>query len=251
MILFYIIASTFIISLISFIGIFTLVLKEKALSNILLVLVALSAGSMLGGAFLHLLPEAIEISGDTSRTFLYLIAGFCVFFILEQFLHWHHCHKTKHNSDHTSKPLSYLILLSDGVHNLIDGLIIAAAFCVSPGLGIATCLAVVLHEIPQEFGDFGVLVYSGIKYIKALFYNFISGMTAILGGLVGYFLIGQTQIAMEFLLPFAAGHFIYIACSDLIPEIKHKDHLGKSILYFLVFIIGIGMMLGLKFFGVK
>ena len=250
MTIYYIIASTFIISLISFVGAFALVLKEKALDNILLVLVALSAGGLIGGAFLHLLPEAIKNAGNTGlAVFLYLIIGFCVFFIMEQFLRWHHCHKTEHSHDAHTKPLSYLILISDGIHNAIDGLVIAASFVASPALGIATCTAVVLHEIPQEFGDFGVLVYSGMKPKKALTYNFISGLTAILGGIAGYYLVESVSGSILFLIPFAAGNFIYIACSDLIPEIQYKDHLGHSLLYFFIFIIGISLMFLLRGIG--
>lgn len=249
MILMLIIASTFIISLISFIGALALVFNEKILNKILLVLVALSAGGLLGGAFLHLLPESIEKADGSISVYIYLIVGFCLFFILEQFLRWHHCHKTEHKKEYAKRPISYLILLSDGVHNFIDGLIIAASFIISLPLGIATSIAVVLHEIPQEFGDFGVLVYGGFKPKKALWFNFLSGSVAVAGGIVGFYLVGSIEQFAIFLLPFAAGNFIYIACSDLIPEIQHKDHLGRSLLYFLVFLVGIALMFGLRVMG--
>ncbi|PIR72347.1 MAG: ZIP family metal transporter [Candidatus Nealsonbacteria bacterium CG10_big_fil_rev_8_21_14_0_10_36_24] len=239
----YILISTFLISGISFVGVLTLVLKEKFLEKILLVLVAFSAGALIGGAFLHLLPEVIMEVGlkenQLVKIFLYLLSGFCFFFILEQFISWHHHHATRHPE---VKPFSYLILISDGIHNFIDGLIIAASFVVSLPLGLATTLAVALHEIPQEIGDFGVLIYGGFKKIKALFLNFLSGILAVIGGIVGFLISEKIGQSIIFLLPFAAGNFIYIASSDLIPEIKHKESFKKSIIYFFVFLLGIGLM---------
>jgi len=239
--LFYILVSTFLISLISFLGAITLFLKEKLLNKILLILVAFSAGSLFGGAFFHLIPEAIEKVGDEKvfNLFLYLILGFCIFFILENFIRWHHHHAKDHPE---INPFSYLILVSDGIHNFIDGLIIAASFVVAFPIGAVTVLAVALHEIPQEIGDFGVLVYGGFKKIKALFLNFLSAIFAIFGGIFGYLLSEKIGNSIIFLLPFAAGNFIYIAASDLLPEIKQK----VSWLYFFVFLLGIGIMLLIK-----
>ncbi|ODS38929.1 zinc/iron permease [Candidatus Altiarchaeales archaeon WOR_SM1_SCG] len=248
-VLLYILGSTFLISLIAFVGVLTLFLKEKLLNKILLVLVSLSAGALIGGAFLHLLPEAIlKVGADADailNIFLYLLLGFCIFFILEQFIRWHHHHGC-HGEECNIKPFSYLILISDGVHNFIDGLIIAGSFVINPSVGIVTTLAVALHEIPQELGDFGVLVYGGFDKTKALLLNFISALTAILGGIAGYFLSAWIEGSAVYLLPFAAGNFIYIAASDLIPEIKHRENLKKSLLHFVVFLCGIGLMLLIK-----
>jgi len=240
-ILFYILISTFLVSLISFLGAITLFLKEKLLNEILLILVAFSAGSLLGGAFFHLIPEAIERVGieEIFDVFLYLIFGFCTFFILENFLNWHHHHAMKHPE---IKSFSYLILISDTIHNFIDGLIIAGSFVVSFQIGVVTVLAVALHEIPHELGNFGVLVYGGFKKTKALFLNFISALAAIFGGLFGFLLSKKIGNSTIFLLPFAAGNFIYIAASDLIPEIKQK----VSWIYFFAFLLGIGIMLLVK-----
>jgi len=238
-----ILVATFAISLIAFVGIFTFFLREELLNRALLVLVALSTGALLGGAFLHLIPEAIEQVGASLDIFLYLLLGFCLFFILEQFLQWRH----QHTAAHGVKPFSYLILVSDSVHNFIDGLIIAASFISTYPLGIATTLAVALHEIPQELGDFGVLVYGGFGRTRALTFNFATAITAILGGVVGYFAYSILQGSIVYLLPFAAGNFIYIAAADLIPEIKHRVSLRRSILHFGVFIIGIAIMLTVKF----
>ena len=244
-ILAWIILSTFLISLIAFIGALTLLLKEKLLNKILLALVALSAGALIGGAFLHLLPEAIlKVSKEKIFSlFLFLLLGFCLFFILELFFLWHHSH-FKHKK--YKKPVSYLILISDSVHNFIDGLVIAASFIINFHIGIITFLAIALHEIPQEIGDFGVLVYGGFGKVKALFLNFLTAITVVFGGIAGFLLSGQIGSAIVYLLPFAAGNFIYIAASDLIPEIKHKKSLKKSLAYFVIFLLGILLMLLIK-----
>ncbi len=241
---FYILISTSLISLTAFIGVIILFLKEELLNKILLFLVAFSAGALIGGAFLHLLPETIEEVGSgedaLSRVFLSLILGFCVFFILENFIHWHHHHAKDHPE---IKSFSYLILISDGVHNFIDGVIIAASFIVAFPLGVITSLAVILHELPQQLGNFGILLYSGFRKIKALLLNFLMSTFIILGGVVGFLLSEKIGDYIIYLLPFAAGNFIYIACSDLIPEIKQKESLSRSLTYFLVFLLGIGVML--------
>jgi len=247
-IFFYILISTILISLIAFVGALTLFLKEKLLDKILLILVAFSAGALLGGAFLHLIPEAIEEvgigEGQLLKIFLYLLLGFCIFFVLEQFIRWHHHHATQHPE---IMPFSYLILVSDGIHNFIDGLIIAASFVVALPIGVVTALAVALHEIPQEIGDYGILVYGGFKRARALFLNFLSAITIIFGGIVGFLISEKIGQSVIFLLPFAAGTFIYIASSDLIPEIKHKESFKKSVIYFLVFLLGIVLMLLIRF----
>jgi len=243
MVLIQILVATFIISLIAFVGIFTFVLKEEWLKKALLILVALSSGALLGGAFLHLIPEAVLELGGNLSIFLCLLLGFCLFFILEQFLHWRH----QHDETHSVKPFTYLILVSDSLHNFIDGLVIAASFVVSYPVGIATTLAVALHEIPQELGDFGALVYGGFGKKRALAFNYISAITAIVGGFIGYFAASVMQTSIVYLLPFAAGNFIYIAAADLIPEIKHAVNIRRSILHFCVFLAGIGVMLLVKF----
>lgn len=249
-IFFYILISTFLISLIAFVGAVILFLKEELLNRILLILVSFAAGALIGSAFLHLMPEAIEEvgSGETAvlKVFLFLLLGFCTFFVLENSIRWHHHHAKEHPE---IKPFSYLILISDGFHNFIDGLIVAASFAASVPLGIVTALAVALHEIPQEIGDFGILIYSGFKKVKALFLNFLSAVTVVLGGICGFLLSGKIGSSMVFLLPFAAGSFIYIACSDLIPEIKHKDGKLKSLIHFFVFLAGIGIMFLLALIG--
>jgi len=207
------------------------------LDKILLVLVGLSAGAFMGGALLHLLPEAAEqIPGIGA--FVLAIIGFSVFLAIEKFLHWHHCHSGK-CEQHS---LSYLILIGDGFHNFIDGLILAASFLTSFELGITTFFAVALHEIPQEIGDFGVLVYGGFSKMKALLFNFASALTVIIGGLVGYFIMGNIGWLAVSLIPFTAGSFMYIAASGLIPEIKKETSWKKSVAALGAFAIGISLM---------
>ncbi len=236
--LIWIILSTFAMSLIAWIGLITLALNEKTLKKILLPLVAFSAGSLIGGAFLHLIPETIAKVGPQLNMFLWLLFGFCLFFLMEQFLQWHHCHKLP--SEH-KKPVTYLILLADAVHNFIGGLAIASSFLVSVPVGIITWLACAAHEIPQELGDFGILIHGGWEKRKALLFNFFSALTIVPGGLVAYYL--SSKIDTTFLLPFAAGNFIYIAASDLIPEIKSGESLKKGLIHFSAFIAGILLIL--------
>jgi len=252
-ILFSILIATVLISLISFSGALVLFLKEKLINKILLILVSFSAGALIGGAFLHLLPEAIEEVGleETMllKVFLYTLLGFSFFFALEQFIRWHHHHNLNCQDCPKTEPFSYLILISDSVHNFIDGIIISVSFVVSVPVGITTALAIGFHEIPQEIGDFGILVYGGINKIRALMLNFLSATTVIIGGIIGFFFAGTVGRSIIFLLPFAAGHFIYIAAADLIPEIKHKTDFKKSIIHFFVFLLGTGFMLMIKLIG--
>ncbi|MDR9381525.1 MAG: ZIP family metal transporter [Natronomonas sp.] len=240
----WIIGSTIGISLTAWVGVLTLFFREELLDKVLLGLVALAAGSFLGGAFIHLLPRAIAEAGtaDTLPLFLYLLGGFCLFYVLEQFLHWQH----HHSASHERKPVSYLVLVSDTLHNFIDGLVIAGAFLVGTPLGAVTTLAIALHEIPQEIGDFGVLVYGGFERRRALVLNYATQSTVILGGIVGFWLNDVLTGLPVVLLPFAAGNFIYIASSDLIPEIKSEANVIRSTLYFLVFLVGIALMLGVR-----
>ena len=246
----WIVAATFLISFVSFIGALALFLREKILNKILLVFVAFSAGALIGGAFLHLIPEAIhEIGVDDMSIFIifsWLLVGFCTFFVLEQLICWHHHHATSHPR---ITPFSYLTLISDGIHNFIDGLVMAASFMVNFHVGISTALAIALHEIPQEIGDFGVLVYGGFDKNKALYLNYISAVTVVIGGIVGFLLHSWIGESMALLLPFAAGNFIYIASADLIPEIRFKHSIVKSLTRFVVFLAGVGLMIIIRFVG--
>lgn len=240
-ILFWIIGSTLFVSLISLIGIFTFALSDKSLKRILLVLVGFSAGALMGGAFLHLIPESLDNS-SSDAVFVTVILGFILFFLLEKML-WRHCHE-KECHIHA---FAYLNLFGDSIHNFIDGLVMAAAFLTSIPLGIATTIAVAAHEIPQEIGDFGVLVYGGIEKYRALFFNLVTALTAMLGGVLGYSLSSYAGDSINFLLPLAAGGFIYIAAVDLVPELHKETEKWKTIFSFLSFLAGIALMWLLKF----
>lgn len=233
----YIILATIVVSLISFIGIITLSLKGQKLDKILLFLIGLSAGTLMGGAFLHLLPEATE-ANTSLDVFILVLVGFITFFIIEKVLHWRHCHKGECEV-HT---FTYMNLIGDSIHNFIDGLIIAASFITSVPLGITTTIAISSHEIPQEIGDFGVLIYGGFSKKKALVLNFIIALTAVLGGLTGFIISSLIENMVLYILPFAAGGFIYIAATDLIPEIKKELNMKKYMATLLVFILGILIM---------
>ncbi len=233
----YILLATFIISLISFVGVICLALKENMLNKILLVLIGLSAGALMGGAFLHLLPEAVEKSTGLD-VYLFVLIGFIVFFLIEKVLHWRHCHKGECDV-HT---FHYMNLVGDSIHNFIDGMIMAASFVVSVPLGITTTIAIATHEIPQEIGDFGVLLYGGFSKKRALTLNFVVTLTAVLGGIVGYFISNLIENIVLLILPFAAGGFIYIAATDLVPEIRKELDMRKYMATLLVFICGIFIM---------
>ena len=243
--LLYILVSTFAISLGALVGIFTLVLNQEKLSKILLFLVSLSTGTLMGGAFLHLLPEAAEKLAP-NKLYALVLSAFVLFFLVEKVFQWRHCHKMKSCDVHT---FGYMNLFGDAVHNFIDGLIIAATFLTSPSLGMITTLAIALHEIPQEIGDFGVLLYAGFNKKKALIANFFVALTVVLGGIAGYFLSFVLRNFIPYLLPFAAGGFIYIAASDLMPEIRKETNLQKSVISFGVFLLGIMLMFLVKLIG--
>ncbi len=241
MVLFYILISVIIVSLIAFVGIFLLALKHELIDRLLLHLVAFASGALLGGAFLHLIPESVEGCG-LEEVFLYVLIGFFIFFLLEKFLHWRHCHKERCDIH----AFTYLNLIGDGIHNFIDGLIIAAAYITSIPLGISTTIAVIAHEIPQEIGDFGVLVYGGFTKIKALFFNFLAALAAVAGAIIGFFFISAIEGLSAFLLPFAAGGFIYIAATDLIPELHKKKELGNAVAQAILLFAGIAFMYAMK-----
>jgi zinc and cadmium transporter len=238
----WILVATFMVSSISFIGAVTLAMSEKLLKRILILLVGFSAGALMGGAFLHLLPEAIEAQpAAVTNLFLMVLASFVMFFVLEKLL-WRHCHE-KTCPIHT---FAYLNLFGDSVHNFIDGLVMAGSFMVSIPLGFITTLAIAAHEIPQELGDFGVLIYGGFKPRKALALNFVTALTAIAGGITGYYLFPYLGGAMIYLLPFAAGGFLYIAASDLIPELHKEANTARTVMSFALFLAGIVLMLAIK-----
>jgi len=244
---FYTIASVLVVSLISLIGAFILAIKNNLLSKITILLVSLSAGTLLGDSFLHLIPEAVAENNGLA-TWLWILFGIIVFLVLEKIIHWRHCHLPT-TADHPH-PFGLMNLIGDGLHNFLDGTIIAGSFLVNINLGIATTIAVIAHEIPQEISDFGVLLHAGFNRVKALLLNLLSASLAIAGAVLALIIGGTMDSFTGFIIPFTAGNFIYIATSDLFPELK-KDctTLRQTFLQLTCIIIGIVIMLALKNLG--
>lgn len=241
----YTLISVVIVSLISLIGIGTFSIDRKKLEQALIYFVSLSTGTLLGDAFIHLIPESFKNNKSSLSVSLFILSGILTFFVLEKFVHWRHCHEIA-SPDHPH-PFSYVFLLGDGVHNFIDGMIIAASFLVSIPLGIATATAVIFHEIPEEIGNFGSLLYGGFSWSKALFYNFLTGIASIAGAILVLLASFDPAQATNFLIPFAAGGFIYVASADLIPELHKHTEIKKSFGQLVIFLLGIGMMVALRF----
>lgn len=226
-------------SAIALVGGVTVFLRPATLERILLPLVALAAGTLLGGAFFHMIPEGSAALEPLSAA-AWLVCGFAVFLAMEQFLHWHHTH---HNTLSDRKPATYLILIGDAVHNFLGGLGIASTFLLDTRAGIIAWVAAAAHEIPQELGDFGVLVHGGWPKRRALMWNFISASTFPVGALLAYLAAQRFDVAG--LVLFGAGNFIYIAASDLIPEIKAQARLAAAVTHFACFAAGLVLMFSL------
>jgi zinc and cadmium transporter len=239
--LYWIILMTVINGLLGLVGIFSLIISKKVLQKILLFLVSFATGTLLGGAFFHLLPESIS-KLSYLLTIVLFFSGFGLFYAIEKLLHWHHCH-----NGHCEHVYSYLVLYGGAIHNFIDGILIASAFLVSIPLGIITSLLIILHELPQEIGNFGVLIYGGFKRNKAIIFSFLAQLTSVLGGILGYYFISIKEQA-TIMLPIAAGGFIYIAVMDLIPEIYKEKDKKKRIINLVAVILGLLLLLSAKLF---
>lgn len=227
-----------VVSTISLVGVSLLSLGKKKLDRVLSLLVAFAAGTLLGDAFIHLIGESLEGSEYMPSTALYILAGFIFSFVIERFVHWHHC---RTGSEHQHQ-LATMNLIGDGVHNLLDGFAIAAAFSVGTPVGIATTIAICLHEIPQEIGDFGVLLYSGYSKQKAILMNLATACTAIIGVLIGFIAIETFESIEKQVLLFTAGNFIYIAATDIMPELNRHEGVRRGVIHTLALLIGIGVM---------
>lgn len=228
--------------MISFIGVLTLSFRDEQIRKILLYLVSFSAGALFGDAFIHLLPEIVEETGFGLSISVYLMAGIITFFVLEKIIDWHHYHGSERHHLH---PFAVTNLVGDGFHNFIDGLIIGAAYLVSIPVGIATTLAVIFHEIPQEIGDFGVLLHGGFTKAKALFFNFITALMAVVGAVIALTIGAYVEGITAILIPFAAGGFIYVAGSDLIPELHKVRRIRQSAMQLVAILLGILVMMAL------
>lgn len=228
----YILAAVIAVSLISLVGVVTVAVNKKRLHNLLFIFVSFAVGTLLGVSFLDLIPEAAEYGRKS--IFVFPLLGMVSFFILEKFIFWHHRHEEKE-----VHPFTYTNLIGDGLHNFIDGAVIAASFLHSTPLGIATTIAIIFHEIPQEIGDFGVLIYGGFSRARALLFNFLSALTAVLGGIAGFLFLSTFNNLLPFLLAFTAGSFIYIAGVDLLPELRKQRDAKTSFVQLVSIIVGI------------
>lgn len=236
-----------IVSIISLVGVFTLSLRENKLRQILLFLVSFAVGGLFGDAFIHLIPEAFEKLNNNMAVALLILLGILIFFILEKFVRWRHCHlPTTENHPH---PVVFMNLIGDAVHNLIDGMIIAASFLISFPIGLATTLAVILHEIPQEIGDFSILIHGGLSINRALFLNFLSALMALLGAVISLVIGPYVKDYALIVMPITAGGFIYMAGSDLIPSLHDECDPKRSGIQFLAILLGIAVMLLLLLLG--
>lgn len=222
----YAIISVVFVGLISLIGVFMFFLKRKLTNKIIHTLVAFAIGSLLGAAFFDILPEIAE--SENKNIFSYVLLGILLFFIMERYIHWHHCHNGNCEKTYQREPATYLNLIGDAFHNFVDGALIAASFMVSIPIGIVTTFAIVAHEIPQELSDFAILIHGGFSKKKALIFNFLSSLTAIFGVIVTFLFAKNVEGLIPIILAIAAGGFIYIATADLIPEI-HKENKKENI----------------------
>ena len=239
----YIIASVVLVSIVSLSGVALLALNEKRLGQSLLLLVSFAVGALFANVFFHLLPELAEESSDFTVSFGLVLLGLVLSFVLEKFIHWHH-HSIdpKHISEHHHSPVGKLLLIGDGLHNVTDGMLIATAYLVNVPLGIATTIAVMLHEIPQEMGDFAVLLHSGYTRSRALLFNFISALTAVAGAVAVLFLDQYLDGIEFFLLPLVAGNFLYIAGTDLIPVLHHERRVSQVVMQLAAMLAGIALL---------
>ncbi|MEU3200976.1 ZIP family metal transporter [Streptomyces sp. NPDC006996] len=237
-VLWWIVLSGLAMSVLALVGGVALLLPERTFERVVVPLVALAAGALLGGALFHMLPESVRVLGNHLDVYVWVAAGLLSFLVLEQFLHWHHCHRPVA----AHRPLGSLILVADCLHNLIGGLAVGSAFVVDVRLGLVTWLVAAAHEVPQELGDFGILVHSGWSPRDALAFNLVSALTFPLGGVIAYAMAGEVNVAV--LVPFAAGNFIYIAVADLLPEITTSPVPREKVLHTASFVLGLAALLG-------
>ncbi len=239
----YAIGATITVSLLSLIGVLFFVVSASLVKRVMFYLISFSTGAILGDVFLHMLPEMAEGGEGFPQSMLVMLLGILFSFAIEKIIHWRHCHTLEdHDHDAHHHPVGLISLLGEAIHNFIDGVVIAASFIASPAIGFSTTLAVVFHEIPQEIGDFAVLIHSGYSRKKALFFNMLSALTAVLGAVLTLLLTSATQSLTEHMLPFAAGNLMYIAAADLIPELHKETGLKQGTFQIIAMTIGMASM---------
>ena len=240
MVITFTLGSVILVSLLSLVGILTLSFNRARLRKLLIFMVAFAVGALFGDVFIHLLPESFEKIGANLTTALLVISGFLVFFVLEKFIRWRHVGSAA--GEKQVRPVVTMNLIGDAAHNLIDGMLIAASYMVSVPIGITTTLAILLHEIPQEIGDFGILVHGGLSVRKALLFNLMAATLAIFGALITLVIGEQFRDFAAYLLPLTAGGFIYIAGPDLIPELQQERKISVSVVQLIALLLGIAIM---------
>ncbi|MBI5225734.1 ZIP family metal transporter [Candidatus Micrarchaeota archaeon] len=244
MVLEYIIGATIIVSLISLIGIITIPFKEKTLNNVIFVLVGFATGAVLGAIFFDLIPQAIADSG-AATVMAATLGGLLAGFVLEKIISWHHHHVPHKGHHHDEKPLGYLNLLGDALHNFFDGVAIAASFLVSVPIGITTTTAIALHEIPHEMGNFGLFLYSGFGKKKAIAFNLVGALASVAGGVMFFYFAPAVTSLKAIGLSFSAGTLLYIATTDLFPELHKETRLQQTLAQLALIFVGIGTMYAL------
>jgi zinc and cadmium transporter len=235
--------ATIIVSLFSLVGILALSLRDETLHKIMFFMIAFSAGTILGAALFDLLPEAVEhLEGPV--VFVYVAVGFVAFYFLERFIYWYHGHghHSELRAEEYTKGFAYLNVLGDGIHNFIDGMIIAVSFNLEFSVGLATTIAVIFHELPQEIGDYGILIYAGFDKARALLLNFVAALSIVAGGIFAIFFLEMVETLSGTLIAFSAGAFLYLSASELIPELKGEEDFWKSLAQFLIFLLGLAVI---------
>jgi len=242
-------ASVAAVSLLSLVGLALIPLGHQRLHSIVFILVSLAVGALFGDAFLHLLPEAFAAQGAGLKVPLLVLLGLYLFFVLEHILHWHHHHVEdhEHGDPGSIEPYGYMNLIADILHNFIDGLLVGASYQVDTQIGLATTAAVLLHELPHEAGNFGILIHAGFSRNRALFLNFLTALSAIAGGVAAWVLAGGLGGGfVQDLVPFTAGGFLYIAGSDLVPQLQKESRPGRAFVQLAAILTGTGLMVLLK-----
>jgi len=246
--LLYAIIATLIVSSISLIGI-VVFSKSRLSKKWMRRFIGLAIGTLLGVVFFDLLPEVFEEFNDFHTASNIIFASIIGFFIIEKLIHHHHCSCDDKEKGHKKTHLIINNLIGDGLHNFIDGTIIAGAFLVDIRLGIGTTVAVALHEIPQEVSDFSILVYAGLSRVKAILYNLAFGLTSVLGVIIIFVFADRVENLIPVLIAIAAGNFIYLAMADLVPELHHEDNPKRVWMQMLWVLIGISIMYSISMFG--
>jgi zinc and cadmium transporter len=239
----YAIGATVGVSLLSLVGVIFFVINASLIKRVMFYLISFSTGAILGDVFMHMLPEMAGAGNDFAQSMLVVLIGILFSFAMEKIIHWRHCHVLEdHDHDGHHHPVGIISLFGEAIHNFIDGVVIAASFIASPAIGFSTTLAVVFHEIPQEIGDFAVLLHSGFSRGRALFFNLLSALTAVLGAVITLLLTSATQHLTTYMLPFAAGNLLYIAAADLIPELHKETGLKQGVWQIIAMIVGMASM---------